>query len=128
MDPRDNTPKLMEINPRFWGSLALAIESGVNFPYLLYKMALGESFKPVETYQLGVICRWLLPGDMLHYIHNPQRRKISRAFFRFKADNLYYDIVSLSDPLPAVAKLLSPITFLYDPDMQARLKARRSIT
>ncbi len=36
LDPRDNTPKLMEINPRFWGSLALAIESGVNFPYLLY--------------------------------------------------------------------------------------------
>ena len=127
MDPRDNTPKLMEVNPRFWGSLALAIESGVNFPYLLYKMALGESFKPVESYQLGVTCRWLLPGDLLHYIRNPQRKKISKDFFRFSGDKLYYDIMSLSDPLPAVAKLLSPVTFLYDPDMQARLKARRGL-
>jgi predicted ATP-grasp superfamily ATP-dependent carboligase len=127
MDPRDNTPKLMELNPRFWGSLALAIESGVNFPYLLYKMALGQSFKPVETYQIGVTCRWLLPGDLLHYIHNPQRRKISKDFFRFNANNLYYDIVSLTDPLPTMAKLLTPLTFLYDPDMQARMKARRGL-
>ncbi len=127
MDPRDNTPKLMEINPRFWGSLALAIESGVNFPYLLYKIACGENFKPVESYQLGVTCRWLLPGDMLHYIHNPQRKKISKDFFRFRGDNLYYDIVSLNDPLPAVIKSLSPLTFLYDPDMQIRMKARRGV-
>jgi len=127
MDPRDNTPKLMEINPRFWGSLALAIASGVNFPYLLYKMALGQNFKPVEAYQLGVICRWLLPGDMLHYIHTPRRRAISKDFFRFKGDHLHYDILSLSDPLPAVAKLLTPLTFLFDPDMQARMKARRGL-
>lgn len=127
MDPRDNTPKLMELNPRFWGSLALAIESGVNFPYLLYRMALGQSFTPVETYQVGVTCRWLLPGDLLHYIRNPQRSKISKDFFRLSDDNLYYDIISLKDPLPALAKLLTPLTFLYDPDMQARMKARRGL-
>jgi predicted ATP-grasp superfamily ATP-dependent carboligase len=125
MDPRDNTPKLMEINPRFWGSLALAIESGVNFPYLLYKMARGEAFEPVDTYRLGVTCRWLLPGDLLHFIHNPERSKISADFFRFRGNNLRYDIVSLRDPLPAVVKMLSPLTFLYDADMQARMKARR---
>ncbi len=127
MDPRDNTPKLMEINPRFWGSLALAIESGVNFPYLLYKMALGQNFKPVETYQTGVVCRWLLPGDLLHYIRNPQRKRISKDFFQFRGDKLYYDIISLNDPLPSVAKMLTPLTFLYDPDMQARMRARRDI-
>jgi len=127
MDPRDNTPKLMEINPRFWGSLALAIESGVNFPYLLYKMARGEHFLPVETYRLGVICRWLLPGDVLHYIRNPHRHKISKNFFRFNGKKMRYDIVSLNDPLPALAKLLTPLTFLYDPDMQARMKARRGL-
>ena len=34
VDPRDGIPKLMEVNPRFWGSLHLAIISGVDFhPY-----------------------------------------------------------------------------------------------
>jgi len=37
LDERDNTPKLLEINPRFWFSLYQAIASGVEIPYLLYK-------------------------------------------------------------------------------------------
>ena len=35
-----NEPKLIEVNPRFWGSLALAIYAGIDFPYLLYKLAM----------------------------------------------------------------------------------------
>ena len=31
-DIRDNSYKLIEINPRFWGGLELAIKCGVNFP------------------------------------------------------------------------------------------------
>ena len=31
-DERDGVPKLMEINGRFWGSLQLAIDAGVDFP------------------------------------------------------------------------------------------------
>ena len=38
VDDRDNTPKLLEMNPRFWFSLYQAIASGVEFPYLLYRM------------------------------------------------------------------------------------------
>jgi len=125
VDPRDNTPKLMEINPRFWGSLALAVHSGVNFPFLLYRMARGERFKPVESYRLGVTCRWLLPGDMLHFIRNPHRSMILSEFFRFRGKNLHYDIISLKDPIPAMIKILSPLTFLYDADMKMRLEKRK---
>ena len=39
IDKRDNQPKLMEINPRFWGSVQVAINAGVDFPYLLYQDA-----------------------------------------------------------------------------------------
>ena len=42
IDPRDGKPKLMEINPRFWGSLELAVRSGVDFPVLYAKAVLGE--------------------------------------------------------------------------------------
>ncbi len=124
LDPRDNTPKLMEINPRFWGSLALAIESGVNFPYLLYRMSKGDNFKPVEHYQIGKKCRWLLPGDLLHFIRNPNRRQIEPGFFNFHEPDTTYDIISLKDPLPVLGRILTPLTFLYDRDMKARLRAR----
>ena len=127
VDPRDGLAKLMEINPRFWGSLALAIQAGVNFPLLLHKMAMGVHFDPVETYRPGVVCRWLLPGDLLHFISNPHRSRLLNDFFRFKADNTFYDILSAQDPLPAIVKILSPLTFLYDADMKARLKARRNL-
>jgi predicted ATP-grasp superfamily ATP-dependent carboligase len=126
IDPRDGTPRLMEINPRFWGSLALAIEAGVNFPYLLLRLARGENFKPVEHYTVGKRCRWLLPGDLLHFIHNPRRARLRPPFFRFRNEDTVYDILSADDPLPTLARLLTPLTFLYDPDMQQRLQMRKS--
>jgi predicted ATP-grasp superfamily ATP-dependent carboligase len=125
MDPRDGIPKLMEINPRFWGSLSLAVASGVNFPYLLYKMSLGENFKPVEHYQTGIKCRWLLPGDILHFIFNPERMSLLPEFFNFWDKKTSYDILSLKDPLPILGRMLTPLTFLYDPDMKHRLKQRK---
>jgi predicted ATP-grasp superfamily ATP-dependent carboligase len=53
---------LLEVNPRFWGSLGLAVRSGVDFPYLLYKMALEGDVEPVLDYRSNVQCRWIL-GD-----------------------------------------------------------------
>ncbi|MFC1884891.1 ATP-grasp domain-containing protein [Thermodesulfobacteriota bacterium] len=126
VDPRDGTPKLLEINPRFWGSLALAVRAGVNFPYLLYRMSKGENFNAVESYETGIKCRWLLPGDMLHFISNPRRRDIRKSFFDFRDKGTVYDILSKEDPLPAIGRILTPLTFLYDPDMKMRLKGRRA--
>lgn len=125
MDPRDGIPKLMEINPRFWGSLSLAVAAGVNFPYLLLKMSRGENFKPVEHYQIGKKCRWLLPGDILHFIFNPNRMSLLPDFFYFWDKKTSYDILSLKDPLPILGRMLTPLTFLYDPDMKHRLKQRK---
>jgi len=41
-------PWLIEINPRFWGGLAQSIESGWEFPYLLYKLAVDGRIDPVK--------------------------------------------------------------------------------
>jgi len=65
MDLRDNTPKLMELNGRFWGSLQLAIDAGVDFPDLLYRAVLGENLPPPAAYQVGIKTRWFL-GDLDH--------------------------------------------------------------
>lgn len=67
IDSRDNTPKIMEINGRFWNSLPLAIAAGVDFPSLLYRMAMDGDIAPVNTYRTGVQCRWLL-GDLRHLL------------------------------------------------------------
>jgi hypothetical protein len=88
-------------------------------------MSRGESFKPVEHYQIGKRCRWLLPGDILHFIHNPRRTSLLPKFFHFWDGNTAYDILSLKDPLPVLGRILTPLTFIYDPDMKQRLKKRR---
>src|SRR5207253_10480950 len=38
VDRRDGTPWLIEVNPRFWGSVHLAISCGVPFPSLLFRL------------------------------------------------------------------------------------------
>jgi predicted ATP-grasp superfamily ATP-dependent carboligase len=58
----DGTPYLMEINTRFWGSLQLAVDAGVDFPYMLYQLACEEKPETVTDYKTGIKLRWLL-GD-----------------------------------------------------------------
>lgn len=53
---------LMEVNTRFWGSLQLAIDSGIDFPTLLIRICRGESVTQ-SNYKLGQRLRWLL-GDL----------------------------------------------------------------
>lgn len=72
---------LMEINPRFWGSLELAVRSGVDFPYLYYQLAIGEKVKPITNYSTNKVCRWLIPGDILRYITKKDRESL-KSFFK----------------------------------------------
>jgi predicted ATP-grasp superfamily ATP-dependent carboligase len=82
-DPRDNQPKLMEINPRFWGSLELAVRSCVDFPLLYARAALGERSQPVTSYVVGRRCRWMIPGEILRYLTQaPARREGIIEFLR----------------------------------------------
>jgi predicted ATP-grasp superfamily ATP-dependent carboligase len=59
----DGTPYLMEVNTRFWGSLQLAIDSGVDFPKLLWQISNNDVITPVQTYTINQRLRWLL-GDL----------------------------------------------------------------
>lgn len=63
VDARTGTPYLMEVNGRFWGSLQLAIDAGVDFPALLLSAALGDVPAPVSAYRAGVRSRWFW-GDV----------------------------------------------------------------
>jgi predicted ATP-grasp superfamily ATP-dependent carboligase len=124
IDPRDGVPKLMEVNPRFWGSLQLAIVSGVDFPYLMLRMAKRESFEPILHYAVGKRFRWLLLGDILHFLNNPNRFHLRPSFFDFFDPNTFYDIISKDDPLPLLGSVATFSTLLYDPEMKRFLERR----
>jgi predicted ATP-grasp superfamily ATP-dependent carboligase len=63
VDPCSGEALLMEVTPRFWRSLQLAVLAGVDFSVLYHKASLGMDVPPVLTYPQGVLCRWLWPGD-----------------------------------------------------------------
>jgi predicted ATP-grasp superfamily ATP-dependent carboligase len=73
------TPYLMEINGRFWGSLQLAIDAGVDFPNLLVDSALGaHSGRRPDEIREGVRSRWEW-GDVNHLIARLRRSSTQLA-------------------------------------------------
>ncbi|HEU4588617.1 MAG TPA: ATP-grasp domain-containing protein [Gemmatimonadales bacterium] len=113
VDAATGEPYLMEINGRFWGSLQLAIDAGVDFPALLVSLALGGHPAPVTTYRTGVRSRWwwgdvdslllrlrrspaslaLPPGDRGRWHHLVEFLKLWRPGDR-------NEILRLEDPMP----------------------------
>jgi predicted ATP-grasp superfamily ATP-dependent carboligase len=115
-DRRTGRPFLIEVNGRFWGSLQLAIDAGVDFPYLSYQLALGQSVRGRHPYKAGVRSRWLL-GDLdhlwlrlFHAGHDlpestPSRLHTLIEFLKLAAPDLHYDVISRDDPHPMVYEL-----------------------
>lgn len=74
--------RVMEINGRFWGSLQLAVDAGVDFPSLLVRAVKGEDTGPLPSWRTGVRLRWEW-GDIDHLLIRLRR---SRAALRLPAD------------------------------------------
>ncbi len=103
IDKKNNIPHLIDINPRFWGSLAQGIASGVDFPYLLYKIARNGDVEPIKDFKAGVMTRWI-GGDLRAF---PQYLKYSsnkthflKHFFFPEGKTVMFDDFDIKDPLP----------------------------
>ncbi len=114
--PRDGRPKLLEINPRFWGSLHHAIVCGVDFPFLLYSLAMEGDVARVHGYQVGVKSRSLLHGDLLHFLANPDRFRLKPALHDFSIPD---DVLSADDPLPTLGRIFSLAALLGNRELRA---------
>ena len=116
VDRQSNVPMLMEINGRFWGSLQLAIDAGLNFPYLFYQVMNGMPVAvPNNAYRIGTKSRWLL-GDLDHLLLRLTKsntelhldaQAVSRGrclaeFFKLLQPDLHYEVESLTDLAPAL--------------------------
>lgn len=65
---REGLPHLLEINPRFWGSLQLAIDSGRDFPALLYQLfRSGEPLRGEKLERLRAELPPLRAGQRLRW-------------------------------------------------------------
>lgn len=106
-DERDGVPKLMEINPRFWGSTPLAINAGVDFPYLLFQASVGRSIKQKVKFQEGVKIRFLVNDLMAlvdYMIYGENRIAFSIQFLRDLLNFKIKDgIIILNDIKPILA-------------------------
>lgn len=119
----DGRPVLMEINPRFWGSLQLMIDSGLNLPVLLARIAaaagstglqaeLAAAEQAAASYRPGRRLRWLLGtadhllirvkgeggGVLKHIVAQNELRVFERP------QTTKNETFRLNDPLPAVAE------------------------
>ena len=114
VDSATGQPYLMEVNGRFWGSLQLAIDSGVDFPRILAACALGEHNQQVPSYRVGVRSRWWW-GQVDHLVVRVRRPATpeslppgTRSAGRTLGDLLlgpfrradYEEILRWTDPVP----------------------------
>ncbi|WP_345725039.1 ATP-grasp domain-containing protein [Herpetosiphon gulosus] len=115
----------MEINPRFWASVQLAISSGIDFPAILYQVARDQPVPQQHHYTVGLRCRWLFPGDLLHYLTNPKRHEIEPPFFQFRDPNTVYDGISRDDWRATLGVFVSFGHYVFDPDLWQMIFRRR---
>ncbi|MDQ2872297.1 MAG: hypothetical protein M3R35_04095 [Candidatus Eremiobacteraeota bacterium] len=95
---------LMEINPKLWGSLDLAIVSGCNFPVWIANALIDGSSPPATSYPDGVTYQWLLPVGLKAALRYPEFRG---AILRNVISSKIKSDWRWSDPLPTFAELYS---------------------
>jgi predicted ATP-grasp superfamily ATP-dependent carboligase len=112
----DGTPVFLEVNGRFWNSLALACCAGMNFPALVAELAEQGDVPLTTSYRAGVRCRWLL-GDARHLVEVlrgappsfpgafPSRLSTLVAVLTPSAGT-YHDNFAWRDPLPELGDWL----------------------
>ena len=109
----DGTPYLMEVNGRFWGSLQLAIDCGIDFPWILHQISQDRAIAPSPSYRSGRRLRWLL-GDLDVLLLTLRAKPstigqkavaIGRFLRSFTDRRCRQEIFRLSDPYPGIREI-----------------------
>jgi len=73
-DVKDGIFKLMEINPRFWGSVDLPIRLGIDFADLYRRLALNEDLQEIkETNKQSKDFLFLFPHAVVSFMESPKQ-------------------------------------------------------
>ncbi|MBV8490265.1 MAG: hypothetical protein JO199_07030 [Candidatus Eremiobacteraeota bacterium] len=101
---RDDEFYLMEINPKLWGSLDLAISAGCNFPVWIARALTGRCPQPKNEYREGVTFQWVVPHGLASFIRYPELRP---SLVRNVVRGEVRTDVCWSDPLPTAAGIIA---------------------
>lgn len=104
-DNKENVYKFIEINGRFWGWHTLAIEAGINFPYILYNFMLGQK---ISTLPPRNGAKWIrLLTDTPTVIKEILGGRLPlKEYFRTLKGKKQFAVFSFKDPLPFLIELI----------------------
>ena len=112
-DSRDDTYKLMEINARPNLSTLLSVKAGVNFPYMIYKQALGDDVpRSNPDYKEGIY--WIdTDCDLPDSIRFMRTERLSfKEFLRPYLSPHVSSLIALDDPLPFIKRCFDIVMIL----------------
>jgi hypothetical protein len=89
------------VNPKFWGSLELALAAGADFPGDLLAMGCGKSLPITPPPTANLRFCWPLSGDLRHVIERPSAW---RAVIGDWLDPRVRTNIQMSDPLPHIVE------------------------
>ena len=104
LDENDQ-PRLMEINPKFWGTLELSIAAGINFPKLLCDLAMHHEIPKNIDYKKNYKYLWLVPS-LINYVSQSQSKIESLKNILKFVDGKTQTNIRLDDPVPSMYTLL----------------------
>lgn len=89
---------LIDVNPRFYGSMPLALHAGVNLPAAWHSVAIGAPQPDIGSYRVGVRFRWF-EGNLLAASRGHSLRPLTDGGFGPRAGAVW----SSDDPLASAA-------------------------
>lgn len=116
-DPRDNVPKVLEINGRIPAGVKLCPTCGIRIIRQMLEHAFGEPVTPYETDIHSGVCLRYLHTDVLWLLKSPKRFKTKPFWFDFRKNNDY--IFSAKDPWPFFAFIFKGM-LQYRTEMEKR--------
>ena len=101
-DPRDNSFKLIEINPRIWMQNSLPVRCGIDLPYIAYLDAIGKEFE--NPHLKKDMFKWLFfSEDFSSSFKDITNRKLTfKDWFMSYKGKKEYAIWASDDPLPFI--------------------------
>ena len=120
-DASDESYNLLEVNPRFWMSLNLTIQAGVDVPTLMYELVTEDDSRSVDSYRIGLKYRWLLPNELLWLASHEEKVSAIRDVVRLPDGNTCFGVCSASDLGPVLGVAAQSVNFLADPKKRAAI-------
>ena len=117
MDPRDNTPKVMEINGRIPASIRICEWAGTEPVKNMLDLAYGKKLQKMTTPIPEHLALRYFHTDALWFIMNPERWKAKPSWFYCLKQRDY--IFSWADPIPFFSYAIEHM-MTYKEDMEKR--------